>query len=181
MKQPSVVVFCVGLLSILSPSIGMTIKEFWFQKRQDLSAVTHSLVDVLTPVGQAATLPAPPVGIATQARCGRKVELYARSPPDTAAGGMGGNSGSTVDGGGYAIRWQLEQWFSVFEDKRRNRRTYGCAQRSRTGDRSIVAGPDSFCTYMEVDGECVIHQTLASTKTLGFAGLVFCVGGNAAS
>ena len=56
MKQLSAVVICAALLSILSPSIGMTLDGIWFQKRQELSAVTHSPVDVLTPIDQATTL-----------------------------------------------------------------------------------------------------------------------------
>jgi hypothetical protein len=74
MKQLSALVICAGLLAILSPSLGMTLNGFWFQKRQELSAVTHSPVDVLTPVDEPTALAAPPVSVATPGRwCRRNI------------------------------------------------------------------------------------------------------------
>jgi hypothetical protein len=72
MKQFSVLVICAGLIAILSPSLGMTLNGLWFQKRQDISfekrqesAVTHSPVDVLTPVDEPTPLAVPPFSVAT--------------------------------------------------------------------------------------------------------------------
>jgi len=76
MKHISVVVICAALLTILSPSVGMTLNGLWLQKRQDPSPVTHDPVDVLTPVNEATPLPDPPAPVATPA-----------------SGGVGGGSG----------------------------------------------------------------------------------------